>query len=271
MIRKALVEIIVAAAHLLSWLIPKRRAKTLSMVKQKIRPCFSIETSHGRLRLAPQSYESRYLFGFHKHEPDLSEFIERLPKNSCFWDIGANVGLYSVFAALREDIRVMAFEPNTMSIVELNKNIEINNLSDRISAFPIAFGEKTSLQKLNMERLVGGDVSVQFGRDVDPFGDSLNVGFRQGAVGFSVDEFMDFFAPPFPTHVKIDVDGLEPEILRGGRKTFSSESVQAVIVEVLDGIKPHRRAAIFEQLESFGFAQQRRASETYRNVVFRRI
>lgn len=56
--------------------------------------------------------------------------------------------------------------------------------------------------------------------------------FRQGAVGFSIDDFARVFRPSPPTHVKIDVDGLEPDILRGRRDTLSAPAVRSVIMEV---------------------------------------
>lgn len=269
MIRKILAAAIGSTVDLLAYLIPTKRAKTLAMVKQQIRPYFSIQTKHGLLKFSPQSYESSYVFGFHSDEPDLMEFIEQIPKNACLWDIGANVGMYSVYAALRGDIQVLAFEPSVASCSTLNKNIEINGLADKVLVFPIAFARQTSLDTLNMSKNVDGDVSVQFGREVDPFDDPLEVEFRQGAVGFSIDDFADIFSPPMPTHMKIDVDGLEPEIIEGGQRVLS-EYVQSILIEVLDGLSLHRRESIFKQMDGLGFTPRPKASEKFRNVIFDR-
>ena len=119
-----------------------------------------------------------------------------------------------------------------------------------------------------------------FDSEEDQFESSIAVKFRQGAIGFSVDDFVELFSPPLPTHVKLDVDGLEPDILRGGTKTFSAPSVQSMIVEV-EG-SPERQAEIVALMAELGFtaepqaisAARRRKSPSapprYRNVVFRR-
>ena len=51
-----------------------------------------------------------------------------------YWDIGANIGLYSIYSALaHKDIKVISFEPSTSNLRVLSRNISINNLSDKIS------------------------------------------------------------------------------------------------------------------------------------------
>jgi len=74
-----------------------------------------------------------------------------------------------------------------------------------------------------------------FGTERNQFGGAIDVDFRQGAVGLSIDDFVTMFSPPLPTHVKIDVDGIWADILRGGRRTLSAQSVRSVIVEVERG------------------------------------
>ena len=120
------------------------------------------------------------MFGFHKHEPDSKEYIEQIPENTCFLDIGANVGTYTVYAALRGDIQVLAFEPNAMNFFStFNNNIEINGVADKALAYANAFAGQTGLDTLNMSKLVEGDVAVQFGRGEGPLGDPPEVRFHQ--------------------------------------------------------------------------------------------
>ena len=53
-----------------------------------------------------------------------------------FWDIGANIGLYSIYAAVRfKDIEIISFEPSTSNTRTLSRNISINNLERKISIF----------------------------------------------------------------------------------------------------------------------------------------
>ena len=48
---------------------------------------------------------------FSSKEPETLEWIDSLPEGSVLWDVGANVGLYSVYAAKKRRCRVWAFEP----------------------------------------------------------------------------------------------------------------------------------------------------------------
>ena len=107
-----------------------------------------------------------------------------------------------------------------------------------------------------------------FNTGKDQFEQPIATKFRQGAIGFSVDDFVRQFSPPLPTHVKVDVDGLELGILRGGAKTFSAPSVRSMIVE-LQGSE-ERQAEIVRLMTELGFVAEPKASPSYRNVIFRR-
>ena len=78
------------------------------------------------------------------------------------------------------------------------------------------------------------------------------------------------FSPPLPTHVKIDVDGIEADILRGGRRTLSAQSVRSMIVEVeRDLDTPHNRE-ILGLMAELGFTARPKASPGLLNVIFDR-
>ena len=109
------------------------------------------------------------------------------------------------------------------------------NSLDRITACCIAFAGDTRLASLNMVSTSPGASMYGFGTERNQFGGAIDVDFRQGAVGLSIDDFVTMFSPPLPTHVKIDVDGIWADILRGGRRTLSAQSVRSVIVEVERG------------------------------------
>lgn len=268
MVRKILVGVIVALAYVIAYLIPVRPSKTLNLAGTALATTVSVQTRRGSLRLLPRTRLASYILRPDEHEPDMLDYIDSVPAGACFWDIGANVGLYSMYAALREGVRVVAFEPSAANFAALNRHIEINGMQERISALPIAFGARTMLDTLNMASSKEGSAFNQFGAEKDQFERPLDVTFRQGAVGFSIDDFMRIFQPPAPTHVKIDVDGLETDILRGGLNTFSTGSVQSMIVEVEHELNPKRREEILALMGDFGFVARPKASRELRNVVF---
>ena len=189
---------------------------------------------------------------------------------SCFWDIGANVGLFSLYAALRPKIAVLAFEPSAGSFAVLNRSIELNRMSERVRGYCIAFAGETRLDVLNMANTEAGGFMHGFGTETDQFGGAIPTRFRQGAVGFSIDDFVTTFAPPLPTHVKIDVDGMENEILRGGLGTLAASSVRSIIVEIEGDPESARIREIETLMSELGMSARPAASPGLRNVIFDR-
>ena len=62
-------------------------------------------------------------------EPLTIKWIENFDEGSVFWDIGANIGLYSCFAAKEKNIITYSFEPSVFNLDMLAKNIYENNLN----------------------------------------------------------------------------------------------------------------------------------------------
>ena len=65
---------------------------------------------------------------FSTKEPETLDWIDKITENSIIWDIGANVGLYSIYAAKSKNCKVYAFEPSVFNLELLARNIYINNL-----------------------------------------------------------------------------------------------------------------------------------------------
>lgn len=158
-------------------------------------------------------------------EPETIEWMDTFNEGDVFWDIGANIGLYSIYAAMKKKCRVLAFEPGAANHLLLNRNIEINRQSRNVSAFCVALSNRTEIASLNME-------TTQFGGSMSNFGCTRSVKpFEQGMIGYAVDDFIKTFDPPFPNHIKIDVDGIESKILEGAEKTLSDSRLTSLQVE----------------------------------------
>ena len=203
-------------------------------------------------------------------ETDTREWLDNISVDGAtmLWDIGAHIGTYSLYAALRRNMQVLAFEPQAASYALLNETIERAGMDSRIVAYQIAFDSNTKLGRLNQADTGAGTAMHGFNTETDQFESPISTKFRQGAIGFSVDDFVRQFSPPLPTHVKIDVDGLEPGILRGGAKTFSAPSVRSIIVE-LQG-SDERQAEIVRIMAELGFTAEAKASPSHRNMIFGR-
>lgn len=156
-------------------------------------------------------------------EPETIEWINTFKEGDVFWDIGANIGLYSLYAA-KKGARVIAFEPGAPNYLLLNRNIEINGLDKVVRAYCIAIGDRTWAPFLNMS-------STEFGGSMSHFGIVVETHFRQGAIGYSVDNFIAQFNPPFPNNIKIDVDGIEEKIIMGANKTLLDKRLRSIQIE----------------------------------------
>lgn len=79
---------------------------------------------------------------FSSKEPETLEWINAMPDGAVLWDVGANVGLYSVYAAKKRNCKIWAFEPSVFNLELLARNIYLNNLTDRVCIVPIALSNK---------------------------------------------------------------------------------------------------------------------------------
>jgi len=165
-------------------------------------------------------------------EPDMVRWLDGLGPEAVLWDIGANVGVFSLYAARRNGCRVLAFEPAAANFHVLVRNIILNDLSDRVSAYCVALAGKTGLGVLNLDSTAMGAALSQFGAAGDRsryMGANIRA---QSMLGFTIDRFIELFVPPFPTHIKIDVDGLEPAIIEGATGTLRDPRLRSVMLEL---------------------------------------
>lgn len=164
-------------------------------------------------------------------EPETIEWINGMGKGEMFWDIGANVGIYSLYAALR-GVAVQAFEPAPGNYYLLHRNIELNRLDGLINSYCLAFNDESRLDSFYMSTTDLGGSTSSFGEPTDWKGQSYVAKFKQAMIGFTVDEFVSRFSPPLPNHIKIDVDGIEKKIILGAARTLADNRVRSVLVEL---------------------------------------
>jgi FkbM family methyltransferase len=177
-------------------------------------------------------------------EPSTIEWINTFDVNDVFWDIGANIGVYSLYAGKVRGVRTLAFEPAAFNYVLLTENVRLNRLETRVAAYDLAFSNRSQLGTLR----VADDEPGAAIASVD-----VNIGtLKQPVLILSVDDFVEWFAPKFPTHIKIDVDGVETKILEGCRRTLADPRLKSLLIEV-DERDISRPAEIDALLRDAGF------------------
>ena len=83
------------------------------------------------------------------------------------WDIGANIGLYSIYASLKHsNCEVISFEPSTSNLRILSRNISINNLENKIKIFTNPLYNKTDqFSKMQEGKFLEGGALNSFDAD----------------------------------------------------------------------------------------------------------
>jgi len=169
---------------------------------------------------------------FATKEPKTLKWIDGFEENAVFWDVGANIGLYSIYSAKSKNCQVFAFEPSVFNLEFLAKNIYINELQQLITIVPIALSDKKSLNLFKMNNPVWGGALSAFGVNFDQHGNVFNTSFEYSIPGLSADEVVKVFDIPKPDYIKIDVDGIEHLILSGAYDIL--QTVKSVLVEIDD-------------------------------------
>jgi len=169
---------------------------------------------------------------FFSKEPETIEWIDSFDDGDVFWGIGANIGVYSMYAAVSRKVRVLSFEPSSANYFMLNRNIEVNNLDDLVCAYCMAFENRDVISVLHMRDTDLGAALSSFDDPTDESGKQFDAVFKQGSVGFSIDSFIRTFTPPFPNRIKIDVDGAEDRIIAGAQQTLCDDRLKSISIEL---------------------------------------
>jgi FkbM family methyltransferase len=179
-------------------------------------------------------------------EPDTIRWIDEFKPSDVFWDIGANVGVFGLYAARQRGVLVLAFEPSADNYAVLCRNIEINAFEDQVIPYCVALAGGTELGVLNSPSREMGASLHHFGQrgEASRYWDGGSTTSAQGVIGFSIDDFIGQFRPPFPTRLKIDVDGLEWPILQGARTTLCDRRLKSVMAELPLSNEGERNRAI---------------------------
>lgn len=174
---------------------------------------------------------------FAEKEPETLRWIEAFERDSLLLDVGANVGLFSLYAASR-GVEVIAVEPDALNFALLNQNTRLNEeiVGDRIRAFCLALHGESKISTLNVSSGEWGSALNSFDNDVDFGGRTFKPQHRQGSIGMRLDDFLTEIQFR-PTHIKIDVDGNEREVLAGAISTLRDPALISVLVE-LDERRP---------------------------------
>jgi FkbM family methyltransferase len=184
-------------------------------------------------------------------EPVTIEWLRSMPEGAVLADVGANVGMYTVFAALARSARVIAFEPESRNYAVLNENLRLNQLGEQVLALCAGLSDHPGVERLYLSEVNAGSSCHSLGEAVGFDLKPRRAAFVQGAVALRFDDLVAAGAIPSPDYVKIDVDGFEHKVIRGMERTLREGAVRSLLVELNPALAEHRDIRSF--LESLGF------------------
>ena len=167
-------------------------------------------------------------------------WISQIHANDVFWDIGANVGLYSIYAARLGVGNILAVEPSVFNLQALATNIHLNSVADKVTIVPFALSNVVRDAVLNLSTTQIGAAHSAFGPPVNQWGDAFTPIVKYQVAGSTLDELART-RDQQPTHLKIDVDGIEHLILEGGAQVL--RTVQSCLVELNEADREQRHRA----------------------------
>lgn len=224
---------------------------------EKLNPNAQVD---GLTFLTPNSHTAWRVSTLFTKEPDTIAWIKQMRPSETLFDVGANIGQYSMLAA-KAGLRVHAFEPEAQNFALLVRNLAINAsvLEDRVTAWPIALSNRPGLGILHLSSVIAGGSCHAFGESLDYHGRQHSFPFHQGSYASTLDEFSN--KNGFPNHIKIDVDGFEHLVIEGGSQTLAK--ARTVLIEI-NTAYPEHMEYILPRMAGLGFNYESSQAEASR-------
>lgn len=233
-----------------------------------------IRVAENAMRFATTGSSSRKrLRTLFTKEPITLAWIDSFAEEDILYDVGANVGMYTVYAAVMRKSPVYAFEPEALNYAELNKNIFLNDLHERVLSYCLALTDVDKTDRLLLSDFGLGisyhDFEENSWTEDKAFAHDWVVSKdnrrQQGCVGRRMDSLIAEGLPP-PAHIKIDVDGLEHRVVAGMIETLRRSDLKTVLIEI--NFDNPKNLAIINTMAKIGWRFSWEQLRTHRTVKF---
>ncbi|SFS68473.1 FkbM family methyltransferase [Halostagnicola kamekurae] len=168
-------------------------------------------------------YEFELSYDLKDEQKTLENVLGDTSQDDVFYDIGANVGLYSyLFGPAVSECKICAFDPHAMNAAALKRDLERNKIDGMI--FRLALSDENGTFELSEEgqKAGFGDHSL----DTTESESTVPVIFRR------LGDLREEYTLPVPTVVKIDVEGAELDVIKGAKDTFSAPNCKTIYCEI---------------------------------------
>lgn len=229
---------------------PSHRAR----IKERMRPIGRLDYGPGEIKMNLDGSLQVMRLRSCRKEPETVRWIERyMVKGDVLYDVGANVGPYSLVAAasLNGDCEIYAIEPSFSTFSALSANVLLNNLSLVIKPLHVALSSSTTLATFHYSDTSAGAALHAVEEPIDQAGGCFTAVHSQPVLTYRLDDLIATFSLPCPNHLKIDTDGAELRVLQGAKNTLMRSELRSLFVEVNERLDSC--SLMLDLLSSHGF------------------
>lgn len=168
---------------------------------------------------------------FWTKESETIAWINSFKEDGIFIDVGANIGLYSCYAAaLYPIMEIHAFEAMPLNHLRLMENVQLND-NTFIEIYNKAIGHHTCKAELYIPENFTGASGAQVGNPMDEHGEAFVPQKTYDMQQVSLDDFCAIQEIK-PTYIKIDIDGHELGVVRGMDRLIKDKIPESILIEV---------------------------------------
>ncbi len=202
----------------------------------------------------------------HEHiEPEILDWIDKIPSGEVLYDVGASNGIFSMYAAAC-GLRVIAVEPDPMNYFLLAYNNYLNSRSSGVAlegCYNLAISKAMAVGSIHIKRMELGGHEKILDKPKDVFGHEFQPEYSHSVLKGALDDLIGVMGLPQPKYLKIDVDGSEAEVLEGAKTCL--KNVESVFIELTEEFMNSFAISFFE---SHGFALQEKFQVQNYNGLF---
>jgi FkbM family methyltransferase len=182
-----------------------------------------------RLDLADPVQRRLFFFGDYDERREADLITRVLAKGEVFWDVGANLGYFTLLAAaaLNHTGRVVAFEPGESAHASLTGNISLNPFTN-IMVYQVAASDREGDAVLYS---VKGQPDGRANLFQPGAGQTESAAVRT----VTLDGWRERQGLALPAFIKLDVEGAELAALTGARETLAA-GAPLLLVEMKEAI-----------------------------------
>lgn len=173
-----------------------------------------------------------FQFANYAYEWNVKKFVYKHIKDyDIFLDIGSNIGTYCIIPAI-EGLKVYGFEPVKSNYETLVTNIKLNNFENLVSVYPIALGKTNSSANFTLDMVNTGASHLTEYTDIAEY--IANPEFEDIEI-VKFDDFVEKLNidPAARIMIKIDVEGMEPDVLIGATNFLKNHPNLLIIIETV--------------------------------------